>query len=1496
MFIYFSILILISSPAGRSDSQSSPSSGSVNFNIQNGVTPLNFGSANNDFGAPGFGPYGAIHSGTSTFTNIPTSARSFSGSVRVREGMFSENGGFDGYDAIGRSRTMGNGAPSTSYAHSGSSGFGTGIFGHASGLVNGRLNDANEGMLGSLGGLTQSGNGVEHRHSRFVSNFGSGLPGGSGPDIGNGARSATSFVHSSNFEKYTEIGGVGNSDQGSGSLELSKGSGPRIGSSSLRSVANVFGNVGNIRNNLDSTVYPSSNVDSGTRIETGIKAAGKSGSSVRTRNGRLFGTEPNKERVDFGSGTSSNVSSHFIISGIRGSHSGGSKDYWESGRLSDVGIPEAATSIEGAGRQLRAFQSVSGSHSLSRSGSNSGANEFGGLIGAKQGESETARASDEFSPGAGNLHNLLVTKNTGFGVGGSVIGSAGGDGKGELLVLERGKVLSNGRTGPALTISQSSSRSLKSSTAGSGSTSGMGTSDFDDGIRGLGVKGTFDINKGFIRSSSAYTLERSELKRSFGSGHMGLTPGGSHTALESPDNFGIDSASNAAENISPTSPRKGLVFEEVSGGARSDSESLLGSLRNSENVKSLGGGGGSISSSSSSSSTGTVGDSGFESTSDRVESSDIKNQIRLSSRASEAHTSSIIDLKDSGETVDNLGSLSVSNKSQNGFSISRRSAWGLSDVRGKSGSGTGNGVRDIGKSFEDDSSEKEGDTGKPLRISSRGSKSGSGSVTFGGPTGTLEGASRSGHRPTSNHGDRFSGSGDATMSGLRGPAERYEDVYIVRESSSLQSGFDGEGGSRIGSHYRSGGTTGRLNSGSDGSTTINLGGSGGGSGPEGSPGLGGNSVLIGGVSKLRDASGDFRDGVVANDSQSGTNNGTFRGSVDGLDDSVLSGSKRDTGSVYGAGGYIIGLRGLGSSTFGSYAGSSSKSGRNYGFDDDGRYGGNNFGTESKSQITSDSDVSEGSAITLGGSINNYGASDLGAINHHENTFGSGGKKSYNYAFGSSTGKFKGLRNSYGLDGSDDGGKRGSVIIFGDGNNIQRGSTNGDSGDTSSSSFGSNHATSGLSGISGSQNIFRTSYIASRAHSVAIDGSSGSPSGLLRNPQLETGGVLIKNSSESTFGRGSEIHTGSNRSAFEGSIGRTSNLGNYGLEIEAVGRIKGIRSDVTPSQIQSELSSDTSASSAGSLIGGSRCGGSFKSGVDGCVEGNIKSHDEHQWKTASFGKGRNTGESVNSENFDKGKYVEVHTTGNPELGGGLEGSNNFGSTSRLNIDTGTSTIVDENWKERAVDDVYEIDKLKSGSSSSGAGGIVHGGFSGIKGTHTGGFNAGGLRVEEGSIHGGETRGSLGGNILGSEFSSNVKHFRSVGDYRRYIDGLRELSEIAVRRGTGESAHETGLSFNDRGNRGSSSLGGLSSGGAEGIFGEINPYSIRGSVVQSSSSSSSFGESTSAGGSERREPDEFGINNGSKDGFVVAGFWRSGGIPDCGSSLDEMDAMSNSGIGP
>jgi hypothetical protein len=824
----------------------------------------------------------------------------------------------------------------------------------------------------------------------------------------------------------------------------------------------------------------------------------------------------------------------------------------------------------------------------------------------------------------------------------------------------------------------------------------------------------------------------------------------------------------------------------------------------------------------------------------------------------------------------------VSNKSQNGISISRHSAWGLSVIGGKSGSGTGNGVRDIGKSFEDDSSEKGGGIGKSLRISSRGSKSGSGSVTFGGSTDTLEGASGSRQRPTSNHGDRFSGSGGATRSGLRGPAESYEDVYVVRGSSSLQSGFDGEGASSIGSHYRSGGTKGGVNTGSDGSTTINLGGSGGGSGPEGSPGLGGSSVLIAGVSKLRDASSDFREGDVANNSRSGTNNGTFRGSVGGLDDSVLSGTNKDTGNVYGGGSYII--RGSDSSTFGSYAGSSGKSDRNYGFDDGGRYEGNNFGTESKSQITSDSDVSEGSAITLGGSISNYGASDLVGINDHENMFGSGGKKSYSYAFGSSTGKFNGLRNSYGSHGSGDGGKRDSVIIFGDGSKMQRGSMNGGFGDTTSSSFGSNYANSGLSGISGSQNIFRTTYIASMTHSDAIGGSSRSASGLLSNSQLQTGGVLIKNGTESTFGKGSETHMSSNTSAIESSIGRTSNLGNYGIEVEGIGGIRGIRSDVTQSQIQSELSSDTSTSSAESLIGGSRCGGE----VDGCVEGNIESHDEYQWKTASFGKERSTGESVNSEHFGEGKNVEeVHTIGNPALRGGLEGSNNFGSTSRLNIDTGTSTIVDENWKrENAVGNVHKVSKLRSGSSSSGAGGIVHGGFSGIKGTQPGGFSASDLRVEGGSIHGRKLRGSLGGNILGSEFSSNEKNFRSVGDYIRYRGRVRELGEIAVRRGTG-------MTFNDRGNRGSS---GLSSGGAEGTFDEINPYSIRGSMVRSSSSSSSFGGSTSAGGGERGEPGEFGINNGSKDGFVVAGFWRSGGIPDCGSGLDGMDATSNSGIGP
>jgi hypothetical protein len=1468
--------------------------------------PFNFGSASNDFGAPGLGPFGAIHSGTSTYSNSPSSARSFSGSVRVRERAFSESGGFGGHGVIGRSGTIGVGPPSTSYAHSGSSGFGTGTFAHASGLRDGRLSDANGGMLGGVSGLTQSGNGMEHRHSRFVSSFGSGLSGGGGPDIGNGgngAQSATSFAHRSNFEKYIEIGGVGNSELGSGSLELSKGRGPITGSNSLRSVTNVFGSVGNSRNNLESTLYPSSNVDRVTLTGTGINGAGnslnlKSGSLVRTRNGGSLGTKPSKERVGFGSGASSNVSSLFIVSGTRGSHSGRSKDYWGSGRLSDVGTPEAASGLEGSGKQLRVFESVSGSHSgsFSESGSN-----VGGLIGTKQGESVTGIANDEFGSGGGTLNNLLVTRKTGSGVGGvggSVVGSAGGEGEGGLRLSERRKALSRGRTGPALIISQSSSRSSEGSEAGLGSTSGTDTSDFDHGIRGLGVKGTFGRNKGFIRSSSTYTLEGSELKRSFGSGHMGLTPGGSFSSLESTDNSGFVSASSDAEKISP-SPGKGLVSEDVSGGSGSDSESFLEGLRNPENVNSLGGMSVSTSSSSSSSrssssssgrsrsgsdsgsgsSTGTVGGSGFESTS-RVENKDVKSHIRLSSGASGAYTRRAIELEDSGESVGNFGSRSVSNKNQNGIRISRPSARGLSEVGGNSGSGTGNGVRDIDKSSEGDFSGSEGGIGKRFGISSRGSKSGSDSVTLGGSAGTLEGASESGeipafvHRPTSNLGDGFSGSGGATNSGLRGPAGSFGDVYVVRETSSLQSGFDGEGGSSIGSHYGSGSTKDGSNAGNDGGTSISLGGFGGGSGPEVRPGLGGNSVPIVGVSKVRGISSDFRDGVVDNNSRSGT----FGGSEGGLGDSVLSGSK--------SGSFIV--SGLGSSGFSSYAGSSGKSGHNYGFIDGGRYGGNNFGTESKSQITSRSDVTEGFR-------SNYEASGLGEINDHENIFGSGGKKSHSLAFGSSTGNFSGLRNSYGLDRNDGGGKRSSVSIFEDGSNIQRGSTNRDFGDSSSSPFGSNYANSGLSGTSGSQNIFRTSYFSSMTHSGTIGGSSGSASDLLSNSELGTGSVVLKNGTESTFGRGSEIHIGSNTNAFEGSIGRNGNLGSYGLQGNGVGGIRGTRSDVAQSPIQSELGSDTSSSSAGSLTGGSSCGGSFESGVDGygqvgrgCFEGNIGSHNEHQRKTANFGKERSRGEAVNSGSFGEGKAADVHTTGKSSSGGGLEESNNSGSTSRLIIGTGTSGMGGETWKRGSA--AGELYKLRSGSSSSGVGGIVHGGFSGIRGTDTGGFSAGGVRMEGGSIHGGGSRSSLGGNIPSSEFSSNANNMRSVGGYIRYAGGLRELGEIAALRGTDESEHGTG------GVHGSSGLGVLSSGGADGMFGEINPYSIRGSTVQSSSSSSSFGESTSAGGGERGVPDEFGLNSGSKNGFVLAHFWHSGGIPDCGSGLDGADDTSNSGIIP
>ncbi|PNF27266.1 hypothetical protein B7P43_G05313 [Cryptotermes secundus] len=1478
MFIYLSLLVLISS-AGWSSSQSSPSSDSANFNLQHGAMPFNFGSASNDFGTPGFGPLGTIHSGTSTYSNSPSSARSFSGSVRTREQVFSERGGYGGYDAVGRGGTIGDAAPSTNYARSGSLGFGTGTFGHASGLGNGRLNNANAVMLSSSGGLTQLGNGMEHGHSRFVTSFGSGLSGEGGPHVangGNGARSSTSFVHRSNFEKYTEIGGVGNSDLGSGRLELSKVSGPRIGSNSLRSVANAFGSVGNSRNNLESTVYPSENVDRGTRFGTGINGARnslslKSGSMVRTTNGGLFGSEPSTKGVGFGSGASSNVSRTSIVSETRGSHSGRSKDYGRSGRLSDTGTSEAGSGLEGAGKQLRFFESVSRSRSgsFSESGRNIGANDFGGLIG-----SGTGIASDEFGSHDGAVNNLHVNREKGVGVGavgGNVVISDGGEGEGGLRLLERGKVLSSGPTGPEIIISQSSTHSLKSSKARLVPTSGTSTSDFDDGIKGLEVKGTVGRNKEFIRSSTTYTLGGSELKRSFGSGHMGLTPDGSFSSLESSDNSGFVSASSKAEKFSK-SPGEGLVSEEVSGGTDSDSESRLEGLRIPENVNSLGGNGGS--------STGTVGDSGFENTRG-VESGDIKSHIRLSSSASGSHTHSVIGLEDSDESVSNFGSPSVGNKNPNGIIVSRSSARGRSDVGGNSGSGTGGGVRDIDKRSEGDFTGSEGGIGKIFGISSRGSKSGPGSTTSGGSAGTSEAASGSEeisasvHRPTSNLRGGFNGSGGTTKSGLRGPAASFGHIYVVRESSSLQSGFDGEGGSSIPSHYGSGGTKDGSKAGNDGGTTISLGGFGGGSGPEGTPGSGGNSVSIADVNKLRDISSDFRDGSDDNNSRSGT----FGGPEGGLGDSVLSGSRRDTGNAYGSGSYIV--SGSGSSSFDSYAGSSGKSGHNYGFIDGGKHRGNIFGTESKRKTTSDSDITEGSAITRSGFSSNYEASDLGEINDHKNIFGSGDKKSHSLAFGSSAG------NSYGLDRSD-GGKKVSVSIFGDDSNTERGSTNGDFGDSSSSPFLSNYANSGLNGISGSQNIFRTSYVASVTHSKTIGSSSGSATGLLSNPELGTSGLVHKNDTESSFGRGSDIHVGSNSSDFESSIGRTSYLGSYGLQGNGFSGIRGTRSDVAQSQGQSGLDSDTSASSAESLTGGSGCGGAY--GYDqvgrGCVEGNIGIRDEHQWKTANFAKERSTGEAVNSEDVGEDKSVDVHTTGDSAFVVGLEENTNSGRTNSFNTGTGTPGIVGEN-KERAsaIGDIYETSKLRSGSSSSVVGGSVRGGFSGIRGTDSGGSSAQG-----GSVHGGEVRGPLAGNIPGNEFSSNANNFRSVGGYIRYVGGLRELGEIAALRGTGES------DVNVRGDHSSSSLGVLSNGGADGIFGEINPYSIRRNMVQRSSSRSSLGGTTSAEGDARGEPAESEISNGSKNGFVVSHFWSSGGIPDCGSGLDGTDGTSNSGMRP
>jgi hypothetical protein len=1405
--------------------------------------PLHFGSANNDFSAQGFAPVGAIHSRTSTYSNSPSSARSFSGSVRVREGAFSENGGFNGF---GRSGTIGDGAASNSRARSEPLGFGAGTFGHASGLGDYRLNDPNGGMLGGTGRLTRSGNGVEHGHSRFVSSVGSGIAGGGGENVrsgGNGAQSATSFEHSSNFEKYIEFNGVGNSGLGSGSLEQSKGRELRTGSNSLRSAADVSGTAENIRNNLDSTVHPSSNVNRGTRIGTGINGARnslslKSGSLVRTGNGELFGTEPSKEMVNLGGGAVSNVSSVFIVSEIRRNHFGRSTDYGGDSRLSDVSIPGAASSIEGGGKRLRVLGSVSGSQSgsLSGSGSNIGADDFDGSVGTKQGGSASGTESDVFVSGAGALGNSRLTRKTksgGGGVGDTVTGSAGGDGKARLRLLEREEVLSSGHTGPALIINQSSSRTLKSNNVGLGSTNGIGTSDIDDGIKGLGARETFGRNKGFTSFSSAYTFKGGEMKRTFGSGHTGLTPGGSFSSFESPDNSGFAQPSSGSEKISRASSRKGLISEEVSEGPGSNSEEILGDSRNSENVNSLG------------SSTTTY--------------------TAISSSGS-AVSGSTISRRNSSSGVSHFGSRSVSSENQNGTSISSRSEGGLHDVGGNSGSGIG---------LEGKSTGSEKGIGKQIVIRSRGSKSGSGDVTFGGSAATSEGASgpedisASVHRPNFNYGDGFSGSEGAAESGLRGHAGSFRNVYVARGSYSLQSSFGGEGGSNVGSHYGSGVTTDGSSPESEGSASGSSVGIRGGSEPEGSLGLGESSVMMGSFSRLRDASSDFRSGDIDNNSRSGSNSGAVGGSVGSLGGSALPGFNRDSETVYAGG---------------SYTDSSAKSGRGYGLFDGGRYRGDISGTESNSQSSeSDSDVSEGSAVTLGGFRSTYEA--------RGSSSSSSGDKSHGHAFESSTGN---LRKNYRSGGNGGDGKSGSVNIFGDGSKIQSGFTNGGFEDTSSSSFGNNYANNGLSEISGSQNIYRRSYSASMTHSGTIKGSTGIASGLSSNSELGTGGIVLNNATEGNIGRVSGTHRGSNTDAFEGSIGRTSNMANY-----ESGGIRDTRSEVTQSQIQRELGSDASASSAESLKRGSPCG-SLKGGVggyqqvgEGCDEGNIESLVKHQWNTANFGKERSTGENVNPENVIGAKAVEVHTIRNSELGGGLKGIKNSGRIGRLIIGTGTSGIVDENWKrESIVGDAYG----PSASSSSGLVDRVNGGFSDIGGTDSGGFSTGGVRVEGGSTHGGDLSSSFGGSTLSREFSSNVHDSRSLGDYIRYMSGLRALGEAPALRATVESEHGTGTSMNVRGEHGSSRHSGLSSGRADGMFRHMNPFNAGGSMVQRVSSSSSFGESTSAGGGESGQPGEFPTNSGSKDRFAVAGFWHSGAIPDCGSGLDGTDVTSNSGIEP
>jgi hypothetical protein len=623
--------------------------------------------------------------------------------------------------------------------------------------------------------------------------------------------------------------------------------------------------------------------------------------------------------------------------------------------------------------------------------------------------------------------------------------------------------------------------------------------------------------------------------------------------------------------------------------------------------------------------------------------------------------------------------------------------------------------------------------------------------------------------------------------------------------------------------------------------------------------------MIGSVSRLRDTDTDFRSGDIDNISRSGSNSEAVGGSVGSVGDSALPGTNRDSESVYGGG---------------SYASSSAKQGISYGR----KYRGDISGTESNSQSSEfDSDVSEGSAVTLGGFRSTHEAKGSRGIDDHENIFDSIGEKSQGHAFESSTGS---LRKNYRLGGSDGNGRGGSVIGFGDGSEIQKPFMNGGFGGTSSSPFGNNHAKNGLREINGPQNIYRRSYIASMTHSDTIGGTAGSSSGLLSNSRLGAGGIVLNKATESNFGRDSGTDRGST-----GSIGGTSVLANYDL-----GGIRDTRSDITQSHIQREMGSDISVSSAESLIDGSPCG-SLKSGVggyeqvgEGCVKGNVGSLLEHQWNTANFGNERSTGESINSENIGGSNAPEVHTTRNSALGGELEESNNSGRISRLIIGTGKSGIVDEKWKRESVaGDTYE----PSASSSSGLAGTVSGQFSGIRGRDTGGSSVGGTRVEGDSVHGAELSSSLGGSTLGRESSSNAHNFRSLGDYIRYMSGLRALGEAPALRGSGESEHRTGTSINIRRDHGSSSHSGLSSGRVDGMFGETNPFSTGRSIVQRASSSSSFGESTSAGGSESGQPGEFPTNSDSKDGFVVAGFWQSAGIPDCGSGLDGTDFISNSG---